>query len=453
MLANSPTATTDENGKFTIATEIEGPPRRDFSNEPLGVFGGENTLTGQTNTYWFAKAKTVTMTPITNLLFYCSLDGSLTNSDIIDGVGITDEEIDFSDYDDYGILTTTTDKSSDYYKNALIANNLGNAINIFATIGSYFLYAINGTNLNTEYDAMMRSIANISTSRVDQAVPPVTHNDFAELFGTDIDECSAIIADRMRNIIDNTDSSATDSATNKTYKELFAKALAQEMAGIMTSAMASDNFSNSQDYESIGYNVTPYIYNLASTIKTSLSESTNDKNDILTYFTEQLGIIFETVISAQNAVVETVGAIPGFSNRQTLGNIRSSENAMMRRQVVKSWNTAYATGNVNGASRVVTPFRAVTNSGDFLQRENYVCGGPNQVNASKPGWKGRIGSIISNCDNSGIPSSTCNVKYVPDASDYIKYKKLRANNQNYNDIKGGGYQNSSYTSLMRVRRR
>ena len=453
MLANSPTATTDENGKFTIATEIEGPPRRDFSNEPLGVFGGENTLTGQTNTYWFAKAKTVTMTPITNLLFYCSTSGSLTNADIIDGVGITDDDIDFSDYDDYVILTTTTDKSSDYYKNALIANNLGNAINIFATIGSYFLYAINGTNLNTEYDAMMRSIANISTSRVDQATPPVIHNDFAELFGTDIDECSAIIADRMRNIIDNEDLLDTDSATQKTYAELFAKALAQEIAGIMTSAMASDNFSNSQDYELIGYNVAPYIYNLASTIKTSLSESTNDKNDILTYFTEQLGIIFETVISAQNAVVDTVGAIPGFSNRQTLGNIRSSENAMMRRQVVKSWNTAYATGNVNGASRVVTPFRAVTNSGDFLQRENYVCGGPNQVNASKPGWKGRIGSIISNCDNSGIPSSTCNVKYVPDASDYIKYKKLRANNQNYNDLKGGGYQNSSYTNLMRVRRR
>ena len=457
MLANSPTATTDENGKFTIAPTSGN---RSFVDEPLGVFGGENTLTGQTNTYWFAKAKTVTMTPITNLLFYCTNNQDsdnaprLTNSDIIAGVGITDDDIDFSDYDDYGILTDPTIEElyPDDYKNALIANNLGNAINIFATIGSYFLYGINGTNLNTEYDAMMRSIANISTSRVDQGVPPVTHNDFAELFGTDIEKCSAIITDRLKNKITNTDLSEPYSV-NKTYAELFASALAQEMAGIMTSSMASDDFSNSQDYESIGYNVTPYIYNLASTIKTSLSNQENNKNDILTYFTEQLGTIFETVISAQNAVVETVSAIPGFSNRQTLGNIRSSENAMMRRQVVKSWNTAYASGTVNGVARVVTPFRAVTNSGDFLQRENYVCGGPNQVNASKPGWKGRIGSIISNCDNSGIPSSTCNVKYVPDASDYIKYKKLRANNQNYNDIKGGGYQNSSYTNLMRVRRR
>jgi BspA type Leucine rich repeat region (6 copies)/Bacterial Ig-like domain len=440
MLENSPTAVTDENGEFIIASEIEGPPPVDFSEEPLKVTGGTNILTGQSITYWYAKAGTVTMTPITNLLFYCSLDGSLTNADIIAGVGISDTGINFSNYDDYAILTDTTkDKSTDEYKDALIANNLGNAIDIFATIGSYFLYAINGTNLNTEYDAMMRSIANISTSREDQANPPVIHNDFAELFGTDIDECSAIITDRMRNEITNAALLDIDSATNKTYAELFAKAMAQEMAGIMTTVMASKTFSDTQDYELIGYNVNPYIYQLVSTLKPALSNPANNKNDILAYFTRVLASIFKHVITAQNAIVYNDGAIPGFSNRQTLGNIRSSENAMMRRQVVKSWNTAYANGFVNGVSRVVSPFRAITNSGDFLQRENYVCGGPNQVNASKPGWKGRIGSIISNCDYSGIPSSTCNVKYVPDASDYIKYRKLRANNQNYNDIKGGGY--------------
>ena len=450
MLNNSPTALTDENGNFEIATENLG---RDFSVEPLGVTGGVNILTGQSITYWFAKAGTVSMTPITNLLFYCSAEGALTDAEIITSIGITDDTIEFYDYDDYGILTNPDiNKSSSIYTDALIANNLGNAINIFATIGSYFLYAINGTDLDTEYDAMMRSIANISTSRTDDN--DQERNDFAELFGTDIDLCASIITDRLNNQITNTDLvNNADAVTGKTYAQLFASAMAQEMAGIMTSAMASDDFTNSQDYESIGYNVTPYIYSLASSVKTSLSNSTNDNNVILTYFTQQLGTIFETVISAQNAVVETVSAIPGFSNRQTLGNIRSSENAMMRRQVVKSWNTAYAAGNVNGASRVVTPFRAVTNSGDFLQRNNYVCGGPNQVNASKPGWKGRIGSIISNCDNSGVPSSTCNVKFVADSSDYIKYKKLRANNQNYNDLKGGGYQNSSYTNLMHVRRR
>ena len=146
------------------------------------------------------------------------------------------------------------------------------------------------------------------------------------------------------------------------------------------------------------------------------------------------------------------GPFNGWSPVQTIGNEKTSEQIMARRILVKSWNTAYANGTYNNKSRIVTPFRAVNNLGDFLQRKNYVCGGPNQVNASKPGWKGRIGSIINSCDDSGIPSSTCNVKYVPDSSDYISFKKLQAQNRNYNDLKNGGYQNSSYVALMAIRR-
>ena len=146
------------------------------------------------------------------------------------------------------------------------------------------------------------------------------------------------------------------------------------------------------------------------------------------------------------------GPYNGWSPAQTIGNEKSSEQVMSRRRLVKSWNTAYANGTYNGQKRIVTPFRAVNNLGDFLQRQNYICGGPNQVNASKPGWKGHIGSIISQCDNSGVPSSTCNVKYVQDSSDYITFKKLQAQNQNYNDLKNGGYQNSSYVALMAIRR-
>jgi hypothetical protein len=147
------------------------------------------------------------------------------------------------------------------------------------------------------------------------------------------------------------------------------------------------------------------------------------------------------------------GPYNGWSPIQTIGNEKSSEQVMGRRVVVKSWNTNYTTGNFNGKSRIVTPFRAVNNLGDFLQRKNYICGGSNQVNADKPGWKSHIGSIISQCDGTGVPSSTCNVKYVPDSSDYIQYKKLQAQNRNYNDLKNGGYQNSSYVNLMAVRRR
>lgn len=147
------------------------------------------------------------------------------------------------------------------------------------------------------------------------------------------------------------------------------------------------------------------------------------------------------------------GGIQGISPKQTSNNYRTSEHTALRRILKNSWNTNYARGNVNGLNRVTTPFRAVNNSGDFLGRVNYVCGGPNQVNASRPGRKSIIGSILSHCDNTGIASSTCNVKFVADSSDYTRYKHQKAFNQTYNDIKFGGDQsNASYVNLMSVRR-
>lgn len=147
------------------------------------------------------------------------------------------------------------------------------------------------------------------------------------------------------------------------------------------------------------------------------------------------------------------GGLPGISPQQTITNYKDSEQTMARRVLRDSWNTPYATGTVNGKKRVVGPFRAVNNLGDFLSRQNYVCGGSNQVSANKPGWKGHIGSIISHCDNTGVAASVCNTKYVPDSSDYIRYKKQAAINQNYNDIGFGGDQhNGSYVRLMAVRR-
>lgn len=146
------------------------------------------------------------------------------------------------------------------------------------------------------------------------------------------------------------------------------------------------------------------------------------------------------------------GPYNGYSPVQTLTNFKDGEQVLARRTVVKSWNKAYATGTYNGKGRITTPFRAVNNSGDFLGRVNYVCGGPNQVNADKPGWKGRIGSIFSSCDNTGVPSSTCNVKFVADSSDYVTFKRQQALNRNYNDASNGGDKNNaSFVPLMRVR--
>jgi hypothetical protein len=147
------------------------------------------------------------------------------------------------------------------------------------------------------------------------------------------------------------------------------------------------------------------------------------------------------------------GGIQGIAPKQTITNYKGGDQVISRRIVVKSWNTPYATGTVNGRNRVTTPFRAVTNSGDFLGRVEYTCGGPNPTNADKPGWKSRIRNMLSNCDGSGVPASSCNVKFVADSSDYSRFKKNRAINQLYNDSTFGGDQsNASYAPLMGVRR-
>lgn len=147
------------------------------------------------------------------------------------------------------------------------------------------------------------------------------------------------------------------------------------------------------------------------------------------------------------------GPFRGYSAKQTMTNYKDSEQAATRTVLRRSWNNQNAVGIINGKSRVITPFRAVNNLGDFLGRQYYVCGGPNQVSASKPGWKGSIGSIISQCDSTGVDASVCNNRFVPDSSDYIKFKKQQAMVRNYNDLgNGGDNHNGSFVSLMAVRR-
>jgi hypothetical protein len=176
--------------------------------------------------------------------------------------------------------------------------------------------------------------------------------------------------------------------------------------------------------------------------------------DFLYMILYRMPFINENFLNAPNLGGKNLGGgISGISPKQTILNYKGGDQVLARRVVVKSWNTAYATGTVNGKTRVITPFRAVNNSGDFLGRVQYNCGGVNPTNADRPGWKSRIRNMFSNCDGSGIPPSTTNVKFVADSSDYAKYKKNRAINQLYNDNTFGGDQNhASYVPRMAVHR-
>jgi hypothetical protein len=148
------------------------------------------------------------------------------------------------------------------------------------------------------------------------------------------------------------------------------------------------------------------------------------------------------------------GPFNGYSPQQTLTNFKSSENVMTRKVLRSAWNTAYATGTYNNKTRIITPFRAINNSGDFLSRKNYSCGGPTPVTPDRYKRGINIRNMIDNCDTSGVPASSCNVKFVADSSDYIKFRKQMAINRNYNDLSNGGDQhNGSFVPLMAVRRR
>jgi hypothetical protein len=147
------------------------------------------------------------------------------------------------------------------------------------------------------------------------------------------------------------------------------------------------------------------------------------------------------------------GPYQGYSPTQTITNYKDSEQTRIRRILRSSWNTTNTAGEINGNGRVTTPYRAVTNLGDYLGRVNYVCGGSNQINKTFPGRQGPMGSIISRCDSTGVEGACSNVRFVSDTSDYITYKKQSAINDVYNDLAfGGDESNGSYEAYMRVKR-
>ena len=148
------------------------------------------------------------------------------------------------------------------------------------------------------------------------------------------------------------------------------------------------------------------------------------------------------------------GGFTGISPQQTVSGYKTAEDALTRKCLRKSWNTPYATGYKNGYSRITTPFRAVNNLGDFLSRTNYSCGGPNPINRNHYNIGAHIGAIPQRCDGTGVPASSCNVKFVADSSDYTRYRRQRAANLTYNDLSNvGDDHNGSYVFNIGIKRR
>ena len=155
------------------------------------------------------------------------------------------------------------------------------------------------------------------------------------------------------------------------------------------------------------------------------------------------------------------GGLPGLMPQPLIDHDNSDSFARVRFTLRDAWNTTSYSGSQN-PRRIITPFRAVMNAGDLLSRDNYSCGGTCQTFQSRPGLKGlsqKFGSTSVSCRPSVLwsalqvspetPSSTCNVKYVYDSSDYIKFRKDQAVNRNYNDRSFGGNEYNGAQSAMR----
>lgn len=142
------------------------------------------------------------------------------------------------------------------------------------------------------------------------------------------------------------------------------------------------------------------------------------------------------------------GPFNGYSPKQTNNAYKTSDDVLVRGVLRRVWNKY----NINN-SNAITPFRGVNNLGDFLGRQDYICGGPNQVNTTISGVKMNGGSVRSQCDGTNVPSASCNTKFVADSSDYITFRKQRAMNKNYNDSSNGGDQsNASASAIKQVHR-
>ncbi len=142
------------------------------------------------------------------------------------------------------------------------------------------------------------------------------------------------------------------------------------------------------------------------------------------------------------------GPFNGYSPQQTITNYKDSDVINMRRVLVRSRSELNVKDIIGTRNRVLTPFRAANNLGDFLARKNYVDGSePNPQSASRPGYARLIGSVMSNRDDTGVTGASCNPKFVSDSSDYIKFKRQSATNRNFNDLAFGGYNNAAYSRI------
>jgi hypothetical protein len=130
---------------------------------------------------------------------------------------------------------------------------------------------------------------------------------------------------------------------------------------------------------------------------------------------------------------------------------QASQIPLERMMIRRVFQNSRFRGKPIGTTRwAQTPFRVAMNAGDLLLRQS-APGGSNQIKGSIGigQYRNNLGAVDSVHRGDGASG---NQHYVYDSSVYIRYKKLRAKQYNFNDPSFGGSNNGSYVASMAIRR-
>jgi len=139
----------------------------------------------------------------------------------------------------------------------------------------------------------------------------------------------------------------------------------------------------------------------------------------------------------------------GNSNVAPLG--QASQIPLERSIIRRAFQNSKFRGKPVGITRwAQTPFRVAMNAGDLLMRQREP-GGSNQIKGSVGigQYRNNLGLVDSITRGDGASG---NQHYVYDSSDYIRYKKLRAKQYNFNDNSFGGSNNGAYVAIRAIHR-
>jgi hypothetical protein len=150
------------------------------------------------------------------------------------------------------------------------------------------------------------------------------------------------------------------------------------------------------------------------------------------------------------------GAAPLMYEPMNGGNERAVTRKYLTRAFGNMNNIGLTTSPLLYNKNILGPFRTAFNAGDVITNNiedtNSIYGiMPNQVGGNNLSRLQRKGDGTSGQKGNAMYSG--NTKFVHAGSDYIRFKKLQALNQTFDDKKFGGAENNQATAaLYRVRK-